>query len=155
MSKGRPLSEELKMSGFSSPAQKVLLNLMFTSAWWETKVHELLKEHGLSEQQYNVLRIIKGQKGTPMNVYMIQERMIHRTSNVTRVVEKLRQKGLLERVVSEADRRQVEVTITEEGRRVLERVTPEMEVLMGEMSENLSEEETERLFELLEKVRGG
>ncbi len=155
MSNGKPLREELKMSGFSSSAQKVLLNLMFTSAWWEDKVREVLKAHGLSEQQYNVLRILKGQKGEPMNVHMIQERMIHRTSNATRVVEKLWQKRLLERVVCEADRRQVEVTITEEGRRLLERVIPEMEVLEREMSENLSEEEAERLFELLEKVRGG
>ena len=153
MQEGKSIEEELKMSGFSSPYQKVLLNLMFTSAWWEARVQEVLKGFGLTEQQYNVLRILKGQQGKPMNLYMIQERMIHRMSNATRIVEKLRQKGLAERVICETNRRQVEVSITDEGESLLNRVMPEMEKLQERMAGNIDADEAERLHELLEKLR--
>jgi DNA-binding MarR family transcriptional regulator len=154
MAEGKSLAEELQMSGFWSPYQKVLLNLMFTSARWEARVQELLKGYGLTEQQYNVLRILKGQQGKPLNLYMIQDRMIHRMSNATRIVEKLRQKGLADRLICESNRRQVEVSITERGIHLLDRVTPEMQGLVGQMADNLTEDEAEKLHELLEKVRG-
>ena len=153
MMQERSLEDELKMSAFSSAYQKVLLNLMFTGTWWESRIHEVLKEYGLTEQQYNVLRILKGQKGNPLNLYMVQERMIHKMSNVTRIVEKLRQKGSVNRVVCQSNRRQVEVTITERGEELLAQVIPEVKKLQEEMAERLSEEEAERLHELLEKVR--
>ncbi len=151
---GKSLEEELKMSGFSSPYQKVLLNLMFTSACWEARIQDILKEFRLTEQQYNVLRILKGQRGEPMNLYMIHERMLHRMSNATRIVEKLRQKGLAERILCESDRRQVEVSITKEGEELLERISPSMEALRGRIEENLEEDEVEHLHLLLEKMRG-
>lgn len=149
----RSLKDELKMSGFSSPYQKVLLNLMFTGTWWENRVSEILKEHGLTEQQYNVLRILKGQKGSPLNLYMIQGRMLHRMSNATRIVEKLRLKGLVDRSICQENRRQVEISITEEGERMLERVEPDVKELHEELAQELSEGEAEELHRLLEKVR--
>lgn len=147
------LKEELKMEGFSSPYQKVLLNLMFTGAWWEAKVREALKEFGLTEQQYNVLRILKGQKGKPLNLYMIQERMIHRTSNATRIVERLRKKGCVERVTCPSNRRQVEVSITSEGERVLEEAGPAMKALEERIAEAMGQEQVEELNRLLEQIR--
>lgn len=147
------LEEELKMDAFGSPYQRVLLNLMFTGAWWEAKVRETLKEYRLTEQQYNVLRILRGKKGDCMNLYMIQERMLHRRSNATRIVERLRQKALVEREICSTNRRQVEVSITEKGLKLLEELDPSMKALEEQLAGELDPNEVEQLHELLERVR--
>lgn len=149
----KSLEEELKMSGFSNPYEKVLLNLMFTGAWLENRVRDCLKEFGLTEQQYNVLRILKGQRGKPLSLSEVQERMLHRMSNATRIVEKLRLKGLVDRMVCEENRRQVEISITEEGERLLKRVQPEVNALQEDLAAEIDEEEAETLHGLLERVR--
>jgi DNA-binding MarR family transcriptional regulator len=112
-----------------------------------------LKEFGLTEQQYNVLRILKGQRGKPLSLFEVQERMLHRMSNATRIVEKLRLKGLVDRMVCEENRRQVEISITEEGKRLLKRVQPEVNALQEDLAAEIDEDEAETLHGLLERVR--
>ena len=102
------LEDELKMR-FKTPHDRALLSTVFTGVWLTDRFNRFLKQFGLSEQQFNVLRILRGQKGKPANLFLIQERMVHRMSNATRLVEKLRQKALVERVVCEEDRRKVEI----------------------------------------------
>ncbi len=147
------LKDELKMEGFRDPYQQALLNVMFTGTWVEASIRRALRPYGLTEQQYNVLRILKGQHGRPISLGMVQERMLHKMSNATRIVERLRQKGCLKREVCQENRRQVEVTITPEGERMLDEVTPKVEELVGGIADRLRKEEAKQLNELLEKLR--
>ena len=147
------LEDEIKVKSFPTPFHKVGLSIMFTGNWLFERVNAILKPYGISEQQYNVLRILQGQKGNPINLCSIQERMIHKMSNTTRLVEKLRQKNLVERVICEDNRRMVEITITSEGSELLKYLEPTMKMHMSSSFENLSTKEAETLSNLLEKVR--
>ena len=147
------LEDELKMN-FKSPHQRALLNISFTNYWLNEKFGELMKSHDLSEQQYNVLRILRGQNGNPINLQDIQSRMIHKMSNTTRLVEKLRLKGLVERVLCEENRRKVEITITEKGLELMKELDPIMVEEDKALEGNLTSEEAKLLGDLLDKFRG-
>eukprot|EP00746_Dinoflagellata_sp_MGD_P126721 gnl/MRDRNA2_/MRDRNA2_61482_c0_seq1.p2 gnl/MRDRNA2_/MRDRNA2_61482_c0~~gnl/MRDRNA2_/MRDRNA2_61482_c0_seq1.p2 ORF type:complete len:121 (+),score=11.28 gnl/MRDRNA2_/MRDRNA2_61482_c0_seq1:111-473(+) len=118
------------------------------------QTNHVFKQFDISQQQYNVLRILKGQKGNPINLMDIQSRMIHKSSNATRLVEKLRAKGLVERVQCENNRRKVEVFITEKGLELLEKITSRLKQEEGSLLNNLSEKEAVQLGDLLDKLRG-
>lgn len=147
------LEEELKVKKFESHYQKAGLSIMFTSAWLEDQINSLLKEYDISEQQYNVLRILKGQKDQPLNLMDIQERMIHKMSNATRLVEKLRLKGLVEREVCEDNRRKVEIRITNTGLELVDKLIPKMKKLHTKVFDNISKKEAKQLATLLDKLR--
>lgn len=148
------LEEELKMNKFESEYHRATLGIMYTGNWLLEQVNAALKPFGLSDQQYNVLRILRGQKGKPANLFMIQERMIHRMSNATRLVEKLRLKGLVERKICEHNRRKVEIIITQQGLDLLDKIQPLITKSEAEMTANLSETEAAQLANLLDKLRG-
>ena len=133
--------------------KKTLLNVMYTQNVISEKFNELLKPFDLSPEQFNVLRILRGQKGKPANMSMIQERMIAKTSNTTRLVDKLLLKELVLREVCPNNRRKMEITITEKGLELLLQLDPLVEAHERSFSQNLSVEELELLNELLEKFR--
>ena len=147
------LEEAIKTKNFESEYHRAALNIMFTANWMGEQVLALMKKYGLSEQQYNVLRILRGQKGKPANLFTIQERMIHKMSNATRLVEKLRLKGLVERITCEDNRRMVEITITKKGLNLLEEMQPYMSENHNQMFNQLSEKEAKQLSDLLDKMR--
>lgn len=109
------LEEELKMQQFSSIFHKAVVNIMFTGNWLESRMQQSFRSYGITIPQYNVLRILRGQKGKPMSAFDIQERMIHRTSNVSRILEKLVEKEWVTRVSCDDNRRKIDVYITEAG----------------------------------------
>lgn len=148
------LEQEIKMRKFRSPHARALLNIVFTNYWLGEQMGGLLKAYDLSEQQFNVLRILRGQKGKPINLMDIQGRMLHKMSNATRLVEKLRIKGLVERVQCEMNRRKVEITITDRGLKILEELDPILEKNEKKVFKSLSDEEAIQLSELLDKLRG-
>ena len=133
--------------------KKTLLNVMYTQNVISEKFNELLKPFDLSPEQFNVLRILRGQKGKPANMSMIQERMIAKTSNTTRLVDKLLLKELVLREVCPNNRRKMEITITEKGLELLLQLDPLVEAHERAFSKNLSVEDLELLNELLEKFR--
>lgn len=147
------LEDELKMPKFRNPYQKASLNLMFTGEWMMARVDSLLKPYDISSQQFNVLRILRGQQGKPINLFTIQERMLNRMSNATRLVEKLRLKGLVTRELCEQNRRKVEISITEKGIDLLDSLDPLMKQLEEDTFKNLSEEEAQHLSDTLDRVR--
>lgn len=147
------LEDELKMANFKSPYQKGALNLMFTGEWMMARVDSLLKPYDISSQQYNVMRILRGQHGKPINLYSIQERMLNRMSNATRLVEKLRLKGLVTRDLCADNRRKVEIAITEKGLELLDKLDPLMQQLEEDTFKNLSAEEALRLNDMLDLIR--
>lgn len=147
------IEEIIKTTSEMSLAKKALLNVLFTQNVVADKFNEILKPHDLSSEQFNVLRILRGQKGKPANMCMIQERMIAKTSNTTRLVDKLLLKELVTREVCSENRRKMEITITEKGQKLLEVLDPI--VIEHEMSfaKNLTSEELETFNTLLEKFR--
>ena len=148
------LEQELKMTKFENAEQRDSLNVVFTGAWISDRTNSLLKPFGISEHQFNVLRIVRGQKGNPINMLEVQERMIYRTSNTTRMVEKLKQKGLLIRQECAENRRKVDIFITDAGLELLDRIEPTLRNNGEKMFENLSVNESTQLADLLDKLRG-
>ena len=106
------IEEIIKSNSAISNEKRTVLNIMFTQNVVADAFHEILKAFDLSVEQFNVLRILRGQKGKPSNMSMIQERMIAKTSNTTRLVDKLLLKGLVNRDVCEENRRKMEITIS-------------------------------------------
>jgi DNA-binding MarR family transcriptional regulator len=149
------LERELKIDGFESSDQRAIVNIVFTGNWLNEKLSSMLRPHGLSPQQFNVLRILKGQGGKPISVNAIQDRMLHKVSNVTRVVDKLKEKGLLERRECPSNRRQLEISITDAGLELLDRIEDERKALEKETMKQLSESEKDQLSDLLDKLRNG
>lgn len=147
------IEEIIKSNITMDDAKKVILNLMYTQTVIADKFNEILKPYDLSSEQYNVLRILRGQKGCPANMCLIQERMIAKNSNTTRLIDKLLLKGLVTREVCPENRRKIEVQITEKGLDLLNELDPK--VLENEkiFSNNLSKDELELLNTLLEKYR--
>ena len=147
------IEEIIKPNSPMALEKKTLLNVLYTQNVISEKFNELLKPFDLSPEQFNVLRILRGQKGKPANMSMIQERMIAKTSNTTRLVDKLLLKELVLREVCPNNRRKMEITITEKGLELLLQLDPLVEAHERSFSQNLSVEELELLNELLEKFR--
>ena len=147
------LGKEIKQTKFSDEYQKAMLNVLYTGNWVNSMHTRFFKQYAISPQQYNILRILKGQHPKPASVNLLIERMLDKMSNASRLVEKLRQKNLVERVVSETDRRQVDVSITNEGIALLDTIHNDASIL-EECFRKLSEEEVFFLNKILDKIRG-
>lgn len=131
----------------------VILNLLYSTILIENSEESIFRKFGITRAQYNVLRILKGAKGNPMNLFDVQSRMLKRMSNTTRLVDKLLTKNYVERIVCPENRRKVEITITETGLNLLDDILPVLNSKHSEKLKNLSEEEQKSLIELLEKLR--
>ena len=136
-----------------SNEKKTLLNIMFAEITVSDHFSEILKPYDLSPEQYNVLRILRGQKGKPANMCMIQERMIAKTSNTTRLVDKLLLKEFVTREVCPENRRKMEVQITSKGLEVLSVLDSKVIEHENYFAQKLTSEELEQLNHLLEKYR--
>jgi len=147
------LEEELKQTRFKDEYQRAMLNIIFTGNWLEVGASHVLKQYDLSSQQFNVLRILRGSAPKALNLLDVQERMMDRMSNATRLVEKLRQKGLLTRQQCDSNRRKVEIEITDKGQALLKELDPIMEKNHKELTKKLTKEEAATLNDLLDKLR--
>ena len=147
------IEEEIKSTVTLDTAKKVLLNLMYTRNIVADKFNEVLKPYDISGEQYNVLRILRGQKGCPANMCIIQERMIAKSSNTTRLIDKLLLKDLVTREVCPENRRKIEVNITPKGLQLLEELDPKVIEHEQFFASNLNADELIQLNQLLEKYR--
>ncbi|MFN3875159.1 MAG: MarR family winged helix-turn-helix transcriptional regulator [Flavobacteriales bacterium] len=131
------IEEELR-SRFISEQQKAMLNLLFTANWLRAREVSRFKPYGISPQQYNILRILRGAKGR-MRAQSVKERMIDRAPNATRLADKLIAKGLVRRERSAEDRRVIHIRITLKGLALLQRIEresgAELDRLLGRISE--------------------
>ncbi|HEX8577946.1 MAG TPA: MarR family transcriptional regulator [Flavobacterium sp.] len=133
--------------------KKTMLSILYTSNVLSDRFYEVLKPYEVSAEQFNVLRILRGQKGNPCNMNLIQERMIAKTSNTTRLVDKLLTKDLVTRKICPANRRKMDVDITQKGLDLLKELDPIVEQHESSFSNNLTTEELLQLNLLLEKYR--
>jgi DNA-binding MarR family transcriptional regulator len=148
------LEEEIKQKSFSSPFQKMLLNVYFTSSWFVVNTTRTLKPYRITLQQYNVLRILRGQQSKPASVGLIQERMLDKSSNASRLIDKLVLKKLAERKTSPSDRRQMEIRITAKGLEVLSEIDSILDQNDNAMSKLISQNEAEMVSDIIDKIRG-
>lgn len=146
------IQEEIKQKAFLSTHQKAIVNILFTASWLQLKHLQTLKPYGISTQQYNVLRILRGQYPNPASIGVITDRMIDKTSNASRIVEKLVQKGLVTRKTCTEDRRAVDVLIHETGLAILKELDAKVDALEN-INAVLNVNEAETLSNLLDKLR--
>ncbi|NJM80958.1 MAG: MarR family transcriptional regulator [Flavobacterium sp.] len=147
------IEDEIKSTVSLSITKKVILNITFTRNYFGDSFNEILKLYEISSEQYNVLRILRGQKGKLINMQDIQERMVTKNSNTTRLIDKLLLKDMVERNICPANRRKIEINITKKGLDLLLILDPLIEDYENGLTKNLSTEELEQLNYLLEKVR--
>ena len=147
------IEEVIKSTVIMDNSKKAILNVMYTQNILSDHFNEILKPYDLSSEQYNVLRILRGQKGNPANMFVIQERMIAKTSNTTRLVDKLLLKNFVTREVCPENRRKIEVGITQGGLDVLAELDPKVIEHEQKFAANLTSQELEQLNNLLEKFR--
>jgi len=133
--------------------KKALINTIYTANFINDEIASVLKPFEISIQQFNVLRILKGQRGKPANLSTIQERMVSKMSNTTRIVDKLIEKDYVSRATCIENRRKVEITITKEGKEFLNKVNVVVEKKELEMTSSLNENELEQINQLLDKLR--
>ncbi|SDR79493.1 DNA-binding transcriptional regulator, MarR family [Polaribacter sp. KT25b] len=136
-------------SKFDSNKVKALINIKYTSNWLNSKENEFFKPYGISPQQFNILRILRGAKDK-IKVQIVKDRMIERAPNATRLMDKLCDKNLIERERCEADRRVVYVRITNQGLELLSTIDDNKNI---SFLDNLSDEEAATLSNLLDKIR--
>jgi DNA-binding MarR family transcriptional regulator len=147
------IEEIIKSNVSLDDAKKVVLNVLYTQNVIAEKFNEVLKPYDLSSEQYNVLRILRGQKGNPANMCVIQERMIAKNSNTTRLIDKLLLKNLVTREVCPDNRRKIEVLITPKGLELLNELDPKVIEHEQLFATNLNTSELLQLNTLLEKYR--
>lgn len=138
---------------FKSTNQKVVVNIMYTSNWMNSEQQGLLKPFDLSPQQYNVLRILRGQIPNPITVNGIIERMLDKMSNASRLVDKLLLKGYVSRCDNATDRRACDIRITETGSQILKQID-EIQLDWESSRQFLNDVEADTLSGLLDKLRG-
>lgn len=147
------LEEEVKQSKFENEFQKAAVNIMFTSGWLYNTNAARLKAFDITPEQFNVLRILRGSHPKPMMLAEITCRMIDRSSNATRLVEKLRQKGFVKRELCKDNRRQVDIVITTKGLALLAEIDKGTEQWLSTLK-NISKTEAQELNRILDKLRG-
>lgn len=146
------IEDEIQQKEFSSQMQKTLINVIFTANWLNLKFTQSLKHYDLSLPQFNVLRILRGQKGSPATVNSITERMLDKSSNASRLVDKLKAKGLVDRRECPKDRRAVDILVTDKGLELLKELDKEVSNLENNLNQ-LDESEMSALNNILDKLR--
>lgn len=149
-----PTIEELiKTKPIKDSYQRALLNVMFTGVWLQQRVGQELKPFDITEPQYNVLRILRGQQGNAMNLYEIQDRMIQKMSNVSRLIDKLVAKKLVTRRESKENRRRVDIVITQKGLTLLTSIEPQILAMYKKVEQQISKEQAQNISEWLDDMR--
>lgn len=147
------LESELKNSKPLAPHARALLNILFTASWLDCQQTRQMRNYGLTPPQYNILRILNGSAPKGLSVLDIKSRMIDRSSNVSRLVEKLRAAALVEHIPSHEDRRMVIVTLSEKAKHLLAEIE-KSEIFTSQMpGKALTEAEAMELAHLLDKFR--
>ncbi len=147
------IEQEISQKKFRNPWQKSVINLLFTHSWLQLQLKEYMKYYGITPQQYNVLKILKGQGETPVSTCVVRDRMLDKMSDVSRIVARLQEKGLVEVARAHHDKRLVDIIISRKGLELIDEMDANTQT-MDSLIQNLSEEEATQLSDLLDKMRG-
>lgn len=146
------LEKEIKTK-FENDYHKLIVNTVYTYGWVTSLLKKRLSKHHITMQQFNILRILRGQYPNPATINILKERMLDKMSDASRIVERLVLKGLVSRCINQKDRRAVDILITEKGLELLKLLDPVITPI-DVLKKNLSEDEARQLNALLDKLRG-
>jgi MarR family transcriptional regulator, multiple gene regulator MgrA len=147
------IEDEIK-GRFRNEYHKCMINLVYTVNQLSYRFRQTLKLHGISEPQYNVLRVLRGFRSEcPVSISFLKERMLDKSSDVSRIVDNLFEKGLIERKENPNDRRQKDIDISEKGLKLLAEMI-ECDKKADLLLAKLTQEEAAELNRLLDKLRG-
>ncbi len=147
------LEDEIKQKKFKNDFHKLAVNLIYTHGWLSNHQADFFKSFDITGTQYNILRILRGQHPNPASINLLKDRMLDKMSDASRLVERLKNKGLVEREICPDDRRKVEVKITDSGIELLKKMD-DLEDKFENLFANLKLSEVKMLNELLDKIRG-
>jgi len=145
------IEQDISQAKFRSIYQKATINFIYTFNWMNEKIKNMLDQYDITPQQFNILRILRG-AGKPISTLQIRQRMLDKMSDTSRIVDRLIKKELVKKVVCEGDRRLVDVSISDNGLQLLNRI----DLLQDEMDavfKNLTDDEVIMLNNLLDKIR--
>lgn len=145
------IEKDIQQYQFRNDFQRAEVNIIFTCNWLNERIKQILDEADITQQQYNILRILRGSK-QPLSTLQIRDRMLDKMSDTSRIVERLVKKGLVEKKVCDADKRLVDVKISQAGLEVLKRLD-EKNAAIDSILQNLSSKEANHLSDLLDKMR--
>lgn len=148
------IDKDIRQERFLNEHQRASVNILFTYGWMMERIKELLKPAGLTPQQFNILRILRGSHPWPLSTLQIRERMLDKMSDTSRIVDRLIVKGWASKATSRNDRRLVDIVISPRGKKILEKLDTRQDELDGILS-NISEKEAAQLSKILDKVRKG
>lgn len=146
------IGSELNQKKFRNNYHKLTVNLMFTSGWLSKKLEDFFEPYGITQQQFNILRILRG-NGGPMSVLQIRKRMIDRMSDTTRIIDRLIKKGLVSKKENTKDKRRIDVSISATGLALLSEIDLKVKDLDNIVS-NVNLHQASNLSYLLDKLRG-
>ena len=145
------IEQDINQTSFRNEFQKAAINLIYTSNWMNEKMKAFFDKEDITPQQFNILRILRG-AGKPISTLQIRQRMLDKMSDTSRIVDRLLAKGLVKKNTCNNDKRLVDVSITDKGKKLLERLdllAPEMDAFFS----NLSDADAKLLNKLLDKIR--
>lgn len=147
------IEKDIHQSSFTSSRQKAMINILYTYGWLLEKIKAFVSKEDITHQQYNILRILRGSHPQPLSTLQIRERMLDKMSDTSRIVDRLIVKDLVKKSISTADKRLVDVVITEKGQALLQRMDKDSDYIVDIMSK-LPEKDAEMLSSLLDRLRG-
>ncbi len=147
------IEEEIQSNKFEDNYHKVVINMAYTYGWLNNFMRCHFEKHNLTQQQFNILRILRGQYPKPATVNLLKERMIDKMPDTSRIVDRLVQKGLVSRCTNTRDRRAVDIRISEQGMDILSIMDKEFRT-RDVLKNNLTDAEAVQLSDLLDKMRG-
>ncbi|HVG12123.1 MAG TPA: MarR family transcriptional regulator [Flavisolibacter sp.] len=148
------IESDIHQATFKNAKQKAMINLLYSYGWVIERIKNSLANEDITHQQYNILRILRGSAPQPLSTLQIRERMLDKMSDTSRIVDRLLAKELVRKCTCPTDKRLVDVTISEKGLNMLQRIDAESDHIHQAMS-NLSEDEAGQLSDLLDKLRSG
>lgn len=147
------IEDILKVNSEIPLSKSVVVNLLFTYGLVNSELNKALKPYDVSIQQFNVLRILRGRKGEPASLSTVQDRMINKMSNTTRLVDKLIKKGLVHKTINKTNRRKIDISITNEGLNFLNQIDALIDSKEVQLVSKLTNNEANELIRLLGKLR--
>ncbi len=145
------IDKEIQTQNFRNEFQKVGVNIIFTANWFTERFKQILDDYDITNQQFNILRILRGSK-RPLSTLQIRDRMLDKMSDTSRIVDRLVKKELVEKTICEADKRLVDIRITDKGRALLLELDNRNEDT-DNLLKGLNQEEAQQLNHLLDKLR--
>ena len=146
------IDKDIQQAKFRNVHQKAALNLIYTVGWMRDKTRHFFESEDITPQQFNILRILRGSYPQPLSTLQIRERMLEKMSDTSRLVDRLIAKGYVKKLTCKKDRRLVDVIITDNGKKMLERLDKKQDEIDGVLG-NLSEKDANILSDLLDKIR--